>query len=262
LDVLALENPTGSPEVIQGVTLAAHSLYVAVVGGEAADIAQTIWTKKDPGCNYNGNTTIDVQDTNPGYSEPYPTYPVTFEIPPGVSTTFNVTLFNNPQVPSNVVTLVQNAVMAAFTGADGGSRAGIGATIFASRYYGGVATLGSWANIISLGVGTAATADAVFTASVSGTTLDVTAVSTGTLLVGADVFNTGTVAIAPGSFIVSQLTGSTGSTGTYQLAAATTTVASEGMVSVSPVQNVVTLNANQVPTLQLADVNVTLSGTV
>ena len=72
LDAYVTENPSATPATIGGVTLVANSLYVAVTGGTAIDVATAIWSKKAPGCAYNGNTTVVVQDTSSGYSPPYP----------------------------------------------------------------------------------------------------------------------------------------------------------------------------------------------
>ena len=159
LDVYATENTSGSSDTIGGVLLAAHSLYVAVVGGAPADVARAIWTKKNPGCAYNGNTTIEVADNNSGYSPPVPTYDVTFEVPDPLPILFEVTLANGPDVPSDAAILVQQAVIASFLGLDGGSRARIGATLFASRFYAGVASLGPWVRVVEILVGTTTATD-------------------------------------------------------------------------------------------------------
>lgn len=154
LDAYVTENPTGSAVTIGGVSVAARSLYVSVVGGASPDIAKAIWRKKAPGCGYTGTTTVTVTDDNSGYSIPYPTYTVKFTIATPTPILFDVQIANSPGVPSNAAELVQNAIIAAFSGADGGPRAKIGATLFASRFYGPIAALGTWAQIVSLKVGT------------------------------------------------------------------------------------------------------------
>ena len=153
LDAYATENVTSSPATVGGVTLAPNSLYVAVYGGVAQDIGNAIWLKKATGCNYNGNTTVTVVDESKYYTPPFPSYSVTFQVPTPTPIYFSIAMVNNPQVPSNAVTLVQNAVIAAFTGADGGARARIGGTIYASRYYGPISLLGQWAQINSILLG-------------------------------------------------------------------------------------------------------------
>lgn len=140
---------------IGGVPLAPHSLYVAAYGGTAQDVGQAIWSNKSPGCNYNGNTTVTVVDSASGYHSPYPSYQVTFENPTPTPVLFAVKIANSPAVPSNAALLVQNAIIAAFVGSDGGARARIGSTIFASRYYAGVSALGVWASVVSIQIGIA-----------------------------------------------------------------------------------------------------------
>lgn len=155
LDVYVLDNPTGST-VNKGPTnypLVQHSLYVAVVGGIDADIAKTIWTKKDVGCDYNGNTSLTVTDES-GYAYPQPTYVVKFERPDALAIKFRIEIVNNPALPSNIVALVKAAVIARFGGADETSRERIGSTVYASRYYGAVSLVSQAVAIISIQVGT------------------------------------------------------------------------------------------------------------
>lgn len=155
LDVYVIDNPTGST-VNTGATnypVIAHSVYVAVVGGIDADIAAAIWGKKDVGCDYNGNTTTTITDTS-GYSYPYPTYTVKFERPTSQAIKFAVEIVDDPSLPSDVVTLVKNAIIARFNGTDGTTRERIGATVFASRYYGAVTSAGDNISLISILIGT------------------------------------------------------------------------------------------------------------
>src|SRR5574337_983809 len=134
-------------------SLAPHSIYVAAVGGAASDIANAIWLKKDVGADYNGNTSVTVTDTS-GYSIPYPTYVVKYQVPASLPILFAVQIANNPSLPANIVTLVQNAIISAFSGGDGGPRARVGSTIFASRFYSPVAAIGVNVSILSILIGT------------------------------------------------------------------------------------------------------------
>jgi len=138
---------------VGGVRLAANSIYVAAYGGAASDVGTAILRKKNPGCNYNGNTTVSVQDTNPAYGTTFPSYAVTFEIPNATPVKFAVAMQSNGNVPSNATALIRAAVQKAFTGADGGTRARIALPIFASRFYAGIASLGAWAQIYSILLG-------------------------------------------------------------------------------------------------------------
>jgi uncharacterized phage protein gp47/JayE len=152
LDAYVTENTGGTPTTVGGVTLAANSLYVAVAGGAPTAIGQAIWSKKAPGCGYNGNTSVLVQDTS--YAPPCPTYTVLYETPASTPIMVAVTLSNSPSVPSTALAQIQAAIISAFAGGDGGPRARIGSTLYASRYYAPVAALGSWAQIVSIEIGT------------------------------------------------------------------------------------------------------------
>jgi hypothetical protein len=238
IDAYVTENYTGSPVTVGGVTLAPNSLYVAVSGGAAQDIGDAIWRKKNPGCAYNGSTSVTVTDSNSGYSPPYPTYTVTWTTATAEKTAFNVTMTNSVAVPSNAATLVANAIAAAFTGSDGAARARIGSTLYASRYYGPVALLGAWAQIVAITLGSQASPAATFTGSITGTALAVSGV-TGAIAIGQFVFGTG---VASGTYIVS-------GSGASWVVSVTQTVGSEAMVGVAATLNDYTMDIDQIPTL-------------
>lgn len=155
LDVYVKDNPSGDT-VLTGSTnypLLPHSVYVAVVGGTDTDIAAAIWRKKDTGCDYNGNTSVVVTDAS-GYNYPQPTYVVKFERPAALPVKFAVQLVNDASLPSNIVQLVQNAIIARFNGADGTTRERMGSLILASRYYGAVVSVAPNVSLISVLIGT------------------------------------------------------------------------------------------------------------
>lgn len=131
-----------------------NSIYVAVAGGAAADVAQAIWSKKSLGCAYNGSTTYTYTDSSTGVL-PYPTYTVKWVTPTSVPVYFAVDIVNNASVPANITQLVQDAILAAFNGQDGGSRARIGSTLYAGRYFAGIAAIGNGVELLSIGIGTA-----------------------------------------------------------------------------------------------------------
>ncbi len=154
LDAYVIDNPSGGSVTNGDYTLAPHSIYVAAYGGNELAVATAIWSKKPPGCSYNGNTTVTVYDSNSGYEAPYPSYSVSYEIPTALPIYFAVTMVNSAAVPSNGAALVQAAIISAFAGGDGGPRARIGATIFALRFYSPIVALGSWAQVVSIQIGT------------------------------------------------------------------------------------------------------------
>ncbi len=233
IDAYVLDNPTGSPVTVQGVTLAANSLYVCAAGGLAQSVGNAIWLKKPPGCAYTGGTTVTVIDPNPIYSTP-PSYSVSFQTAIAAETYFYVQIVSSSAVPSNGASLIDTAITNAFTGADGGTRARIGSTIYASRYYSGVAAIGAWAQIISIQIGLAG---ANFTGAISGTALTVSGV-TGTVAIGQLLVGNG---ITPGTIIQS-------GSGTSWVVNNSQTVASEAMTGVT-LSTSVTYNINQVPVL-------------
>lgn len=156
-DCFVIDNPKGAT-VNYGATnypLAPHSIYVAVVGGANQDIVNAMWSKKDLGCDYNGNTTGTVVDTS-SLASPQPSYTVTYEQPAALSIQFAVQIKNSPSLPSNIVALVQAAILNAFSGGDGGPRARIGSILFASRYYAPVVTVnGTQIQVVSILMGSA-----------------------------------------------------------------------------------------------------------
>ena len=248
LDAYVTQNTTSSPVTTGGVTIGANSIYACVLGGAAQDIGNALWAKVAPGCNYTGNTTVTVVDSS--YSAPQPSYPVAYQAPTMTAAMFRISLANTAAVPANALTLLQAAMISAFAGADGGQRATIGGTIYASRFYAPITALGAWAQIVSIQVGAGAAAS--FTAAISGTTMTVSAVASGALAVGQWVQGAG---VAAGTFITALGTG-TGGTGTYTVGIAQA-VSSEAMTSVA-LGNSVTMQINQAPTLVAANVALAL----
>lgn len=154
-DCYVIDNSGGST-VNTGSTnypVLSHSVYVAAVGGTDADVAKAIWSKKDLGCDYNGNTSVTVTDSS-SFANPLPSYTVKFQRPAALAIKFAVQIANNAALPSDIVTQTKNAIIAAFNGQDGGSRARIASTIYASRYVGGVASIGPAVSVVSLLIGT------------------------------------------------------------------------------------------------------------
>lgn len=253
LDAYVTENDTASPVSIGPVTLAPNSLYVCVAGGAPEDVARAIWRKKPPGCAYNGGTTEIIKDDQSGYTPPYPSYSVTFQTAEALTIAFAVTLANSPLVPTDAAAQIQAAIIAAFAGDDGGPRAQIGSTVYASRYYTTLAALGSWVNIVSLFVASENDAAASFTASIAGTTMTVSAVASGTLAVGQVVLGAG---VAPGTTITALGTG-TGGTGTYTISVSQTVASTAGLTS-TLVDNFSTpVYIDQIPTVTADNIAVT-----
>lgn len=155
-DAYVVDNQDRAAETVGGVTLNANSIYCCVAGGAAADIGLAIIKKKPPGCGYTGGTTVTVQDPNPAYGGNGPKYNVAFDVATATPIYIAVTIANSTAVPSDALQQIQTVIINAFTGGDGGTRARIGGKLFASRYYAGIASLGTWAEIVEILIGTSA----------------------------------------------------------------------------------------------------------
>jgi hypothetical protein len=253
LDAYTTMNSTGAPVTLDGVVIPAHSLYVCVAGGDPQAVAEAIFSKVPPGPGMAGNTTQTVLDSQAGYVPPLPSYQISFQTAVAQEFIFLVKIAASSAVPSNAQQLIQDVIIAAFAGADGGPRARIGSTIYAGRFYCGVAALGTWAQIISIKLGSAAAPAASFTASIAGTVMTVSAVASGTLAVGQQVTST---AVANGTYIASLGTGS-GGTGTYNVGVSQT-VASGAMIAIAANLDSVAVGVAHVPVLDAGGIVVTL----
>lgn len=256
LDAYVIDNPTNAAVPEGGVSISANSLYCAVVGGSDADIALAIWKKKAPGCSYASvcNTTVVVTDPNPIYQNP-PTYSVKFERPSSLPIYFSVNIVNSAQVPGDAATQIQNAIISAFTGGDGGPRARIGTTILATRFVSAINALGSWAQVRSIQIGSIISGSAaVVTGSISGQTLTVTGVTSGTLAVGQVILGTN----IPDGTMITALGSGTGGTGTYTINQ-TLTVGSETITAYSASLPSVSVQIDQTPTITPGDIYVTVT---
>lgn len=261
LDAYTTENNTDNDLLVDNIIILHRSLYVCVVGGTDSDVAQAIWTKKGLGVNYSGNTTVTVQDTQSGYSPPYPSYSISFQRPAGASFFFEVRLANNITIPSDALTQIQNALVNAFAGADGGPRARIGSTVYASRYYAPIVMLGPWVQLIELEIAEWSDAldyiDAEFNAEINDTVMNVTIMGTsgdpGQILLGAFVVGPG---VPDGVRIVSFGTG-TGGVGTYNLNLPQTIVA-QTMWTVTPNHDFLDIGIAHAPTLSPANISLVL----
>jgi hypothetical protein len=169
LDVFVTQNNTNAviSSAINGnpnstaYPVAAHSLYVAVTGGAAQDVANAIWRATNVGAAFQtsagtaGATLISetVQDTS-GYSVPYPEYVVNYINPVATPIYFSVQLAASALLPANIVALVQQAIINQFTGqAAGSTRERIGAQILASRYFGPIQAIGPEVSILTITIG-------------------------------------------------------------------------------------------------------------
>lgn len=142
LDCVVLENVTNFPVVKWGVTIPGHSVWIAVVGGDDASIAEQIYRKKDAGCGTAGNTTVSYEDTGlPGA----PTYEYTIERPTPLPFGVRVTIRETSATPAEIEQQVKNAILEDFEGRGphGNLRVGMAQVVYASRFYCAAITAGA-----------------------------------------------------------------------------------------------------------------------
>ncbi|EIC83960.1 baseplate J/gp47 family protein [Serratia sp. M24T3] len=123
------------------VSIPVGTAYIAVYGGDSSDVADAFYNKLNPGCATECSTSNETSytvtdDTN--YTSNYPEYTYYWTVPTTIPVYVNVTLESNDYLPQDLTSSVQSIILEAFNGEDGGTRARIGSTIYAGRYYGGV----------------------------------------------------------------------------------------------------------------------------
>jgi len=94
-----LENVAATTQVIQGISLVAHSIWVCVSGGTNADVAAALLENKSNGCAWNGGTTVALVEPASGQE-----YAVKFERPTVVPILIRVTSPNG--ISQNIVSAV------------------------------------------------------------------------------------------------------------------------------------------------------------
>ena len=113
----------------------------------------------------------------------------------------------------------------------------------------------AWAQIVSILIGSPNTPAAVVTGHIANTTMDVTNVTSGTLVVGQTVVGSG---IAAGTTITAFLDGS-GSTGNYTVSQTQSVPGNVTISAVLPGLNDLTVNINQVPVIAAAQITTVLA---
>lgn len=94
------ENVANITQVINGITMVAHSIYLCVDGGTNLAVATAILSKKSGGCNYNGSTVVPVIEPASGQ-----TFDITFDRPTLIPILAKVTISSSYTVsdPTDVI---------------------------------------------------------------------------------------------------------------------------------------------------------------
>ncbi|MDO9914383.1 baseplate J/gp47 family protein [Glaesserella parasuis] len=129
VDCYVIDNPK-STETRIGITnkvLKPHSVYVAVLGGNDQEIAKTIWRYAGNGCDFTGDTTVNVEDDS--YTVPRPVYEIKFMRPNLTPIYFQVKLRTDSVIGS--AELVKSTIKNTF---DKQNRRKIGSTLYAIEF--------------------------------------------------------------------------------------------------------------------------------
>lgn len=151
IDAYVYDNFESSPVTIGSTNyeIPEKTTYICVAGGNQDDIAIAIYESKSLGSNLTGDVEVVVEETD-GYTQPYPSYTMKWQAPVAARTWFQVSVADDPDLPSNTEQLIKDAISSAFSGQDEGERARIGGAIYAGRYFGAAAGVASDLNILEI----------------------------------------------------------------------------------------------------------------
>lgn len=101
------ENVEDTTQIIDGITLVAHSVWAAVLGGNDLDIATALLEAKSAGANWNGSVEVDVVEPASGQ-----TFPVKFERPTPRPILVRVTILADSVQSADPLQVVPEAIIA------------------------------------------------------------------------------------------------------------------------------------------------------
>ena len=111
--VYAVDNKKNISETIDNYTLTSHSIFVSVIGGENEDIAKAIYNNLSAGCDYNGNTSVDITNEYSGAVET-----VKFYRPDVFNIYVKVQIQNSASLQNDYENIVKQSVYNNFYGLD------------------------------------------------------------------------------------------------------------------------------------------------
>ena len=133
VDCRVLENTTNATVTKEGVSIPGHSVAICIYGGADADIAETIYMKKDAGCGTTGGTTVTYTATDFGNA----VYNYSIVRPTPTDVHVAVEINKTESTSATVEQDIKDAIIADFNGADtnsGNVRVGLAQTLYASRF--------------------------------------------------------------------------------------------------------------------------------
>ena len=152
VDCRVLENPTDSSATKNNVSIPAHSIAICIYGGADADIAETIYNKKDAGCGTTGGTTVSYVATNHGNA----TYNYSIVRPTPTDVHIEVEINRTDQTSATVEQDIIDAIIGDFLGNDansGNTRVGLAQTVYASRFSVAVIKTAGVQDLVSITIG-------------------------------------------------------------------------------------------------------------
>ena len=130
IDVAVLENYTNSQITKYGVNIDPHSVAVCISGGEDADIASIIYSRKDIGCGTTGDTEVQYIDTTHANTV------YRYNIIRPVSTNFYIYVdFFSTELNADLQTEIKQALINDFLGVLDNDRVKLASDVFSSRFY-------------------------------------------------------------------------------------------------------------------------------
>lgn len=135
ISVQIAENVTNVAQMINGVLVNGHSVFISIVGGAPQEIAWTIYQRKDGGCGYDGNTqTLILIPTFNSITTQNKV--IVYNRPSQPRAAVRINIATNEDTVSNIEELLREAVKLNWNGGDDRfDRVQIGETILASRFY-------------------------------------------------------------------------------------------------------------------------------
>lgn len=127
-DVYVVDNPKNEQSTVGGVTLSPHSIYAAVVGGNNQEIAEALWKYAGSGCDFNGNTVVNIEDSR--YEVPRPQYQIKFQRPTRQAVYFRIRVASGAEIGFD--TVIKKAVVAHFNSSP---MSKIGASIYSADFF-------------------------------------------------------------------------------------------------------------------------------
>lgn len=139
--VIVLENKGNTDITEKGVTIAGHSVYISVYGGDDTDVAREIYNKLDAGCGTCGNTAVYYNPAGDGVADqPDVSYTFYVERPTTVETAIQVTVSDSETTA--LTNAIKQAVVNNFNGISSFRRVKMGDSLYASRFYADVYNTG------------------------------------------------------------------------------------------------------------------------